>query len=219
MQKIRLFLSSPGDVETERQKVHSVVAQVNRLIGHFYDVSLEVIDWKTHVAPKMGRTQEVINEQVGKYDIFVGIMWKRFGTPTGTAESGTEEEFNIAYENWKQFGKPWILFYFSQVPFMPRTTPEVSQLAKVLTFKEQLQQKGLIWEYPSPDEFSDLLREHLAKVLEQWFASKEKRAPTVVDFTRYLKYLREDTMYINIRGLVSGEGKAHQAMRRRPRRC
>jgi len=81
VQKIRLFLSFPGDVEVERQKAHSMVAQVNRMLGHFYDVSLKVIDWKIHVAPKMGRAQEVINEQIGKYNVFVETIWKRFGNP------------------------------------------------------------------------------------------------------------------------------------------
>jgi len=209
MPKIRIFLSSPGDVEAERQKVHKEVAQINRMWGDVYDVSLEVIDWKTHVMPDMGRPQQVINRQIKDYDIFVGVMWKRFGTPTGKAESGTEEEFNIAYANWEKYGRPRILFYFSQAPFMPKTSEEVTQLAKVLAFKEKLQQKGLIRDYQSPDEFADLLREHLVKVLQEWFPTKKAAAPAA-DFIRYLKYLRDDTMYIDIRGMVSGEGKVHQ---------
>jgi hypothetical protein len=209
MQKIRLFLSSPGDVETERQRVHKEVAQINRMWGDVYGVTLEVLDWKTHVTPDMGRPQDVINRQINEYDIFVGVMWKRFGTPTGKAESGTEEEFNIACANWEKFGRPRILFYFSQALFYPKTSEEVMQLAKVMRFKEKLQQKGLIRDYQSPDEFGDLLREHLADVLKEWFKPKKQAVP-MADFTRYLKYLRDDTMYIDIRGMVSGEGKVHQ---------
>ncbi|MDZ7342102.1 MAG: NACHT domain-containing protein, partial [candidate division KSB1 bacterium] len=209
MQKIRLFLSSPRDVEAERLRVHKEIAQINRMWGDVYDVFLEVLDWKTHVTPDMGRPQEVINRQIQNYDIFVGVMWKRFGTPTGKAESGTEEEFNIAYANWEKFQRPRILFYFSQAPFMPKTSDEVMQLAKVMAFKEQLQKKGLICEYQSLDEFGDLLREHLANVLKEWFKPKKQAVP-IADFTRYLKYLRDETMYIDIRGMVSGEGKVHQ---------
>jgi len=35
--KIRLFLSSPGDVKNERKRVSSVVAQVNRMLGDSLD--------------------------------------------------------------------------------------------------------------------------------------------------------------------------------------
>jgi hypothetical protein len=69
VQKIHLFLSSPGDVEPERAKVHAVADQVNRMLGDNLGIVLEVIDWKTHIVPDMGRPQEVINEQVGDYDI------------------------------------------------------------------------------------------------------------------------------------------------------
>jgi hypothetical protein len=31
-----------------------------------------------------------------KYDIFIGIISLRFGTPTGVAGSGTEEEYRMA---------------------------------------------------------------------------------------------------------------------------
>jgi len=133
--KIRLFLSSPGDVADERQTVHAVVASINRAWGDRLKFTIEVLDWKTHVAPNMGRPQAVINEQIGRYDIFLGIMWKRFGTPTGEAESGTDEEFNIAYGNWKKYKRPRILFYFSQEPYTPKDVDEIAQWGKVLAFK------------------------------------------------------------------------------------
>ncbi|RQW04630.1 NACHT domain-containing protein [candidate division KSB1 bacterium] len=209
MKKIRLFLSSPGDMETERQKVRPIVDQINRMLGDVYHIHIDVIDWKTHVAPDLGRAQELINRQVGDYDIFVGMMWKRFGTPTGEADSGTEEEFNIAYNNWQKFQRPRIMFYFSKAKYNIENDDEIDQLAKVIAFKKKLQKKGLIWEYKSPDEFGYALRDHLAKVLHDWFAPREKVRP-VADFTRYLKYLKTDTMYIDIRGLVTGEGKVHQ---------
>ncbi|PYL26201.1 MAG: hypothetical protein DMF37_02915 [Verrucomicrobia bacterium] len=40
--------------------------------------------------------QDVINHQLAEYDIFLGIMSCRFGSPTKRAHSGTEEEFNRA---------------------------------------------------------------------------------------------------------------------------
>ena len=63
--KIRLFLSSPGDVQDERDKVPAIVAEINRILGDRLPFVLEIIDWTTHVAPDMGRTQEIINRQIG----------------------------------------------------------------------------------------------------------------------------------------------------------
>src|SRR3990172_1272289 len=210
VQRIHLFLSSPGDVEPERAKVHAVAEQVNRMLGDSLGIVLEVIDWKTHIVPDMGRPQEVINRQVRDYDIFVGILWKRFGTPTGKAESGTEEEFNIAYANWQKFKRPRILFYFSQMPYMPKNPSEGSQFLKVLEFKAEFweQQTGLVMDYQTPEEFSDLLREHLGKVLHEWFKPKtDIPHQPVADFTDYLKSLKQETMYIDVRGLAVGQRK------------
>jgi formylglycine-generating enzyme required for sulfatase activity len=176
VQKIRVFLSSPGDVGAERVKVYDVVKQFDRWFGDIYKITLEVIDWKTHVAPDMGRPQQVINDQIEKYDLFIGIMWKRFGTPTGEAESGTEEEFNIAYGNWKQFQRPRIAFYFSKAPYSLTTLDEIEQCGEVIKFKTSYWQKGLFAEYATLEEFENLLGDHLVLILKQWFAPKTRGA-------------------------------------------
>jgi len=210
MQPIRLFLSSPGDVGDERERVASVVNQLNRMLGDRLDCRLEVIDWRTHVTPDMGRPQDIINKQISPYDIFVGIMWKRFGTPTGKADSGTEEEFNIAYKNWQSFKRPRILFYFNQKPYMPKGSDEMQQFAKVIAFKETLQsEKGLVCEYGSLEEFRERVTDHLSDIMKEWFTDNSQDIQSG-DFSKYLHFLKNDCTYIDIRGLVSGEGRVYQ---------
>jgi hypothetical protein len=85
--KIRIFLSSPGDVREERTCVKTVVEKLNQT-GSLPDkknLVLEVLDWNSHVRPGMGRPQEVILNQlpIEKWDLFVGIIWARFGTKSG----------------------------------------------------------------------------------------------------------------------------------------
>ena len=106
MLKIKVFASSPCDVSYERQQLGKVFEKLNRTLGREKNIHLELVTWETHTQPSMGRPQGVINKQIGTYDIFIGIMWKRFGTPTGKAESGTEEEFQLAYEGWKNNNHP-----------------------------------------------------------------------------------------------------------------
>ncbi|MGH8057573.1 MAG: hypothetical protein ACREOH_10105 [Candidatus Entotheonellia bacterium] len=63
--KLRIFAASPGDVLTERARLHTVVEEFNRT-GHLADwlgLTLEVLDWRTHVAPWMGRPEEVVLAQ------------------------------------------------------------------------------------------------------------------------------------------------------------
>jgi hypothetical protein len=52
-----------------------------------------ITNWRTHSHPAAGaRPQALLNKQVvDRCDILVGVFRLRFGTPTGVADSGTEE--------------------------------------------------------------------------------------------------------------------------------
>jgi hypothetical protein len=167
IRKIRVFVASPSDVKEEREHLSKAVEELNRVIGQEKNIILELVRWETNVAPDMGRAQAIINRQVGPYDIFIGIMWKRFGTPTGTADSGTQEEFDTAFECWKKTRSPRIMFYFNQAPYTLRTSEEADQVRRVLEFRSQLQKQGLIWEYSGPDEFERSVREHLSAAIRE----------------------------------------------------
>ncbi len=157
----KLFVASPSDVTSERDSLAKVVEEVNLTHGRPLGYTIELLRWETHAAPSAGRGQGVINKLIGKYDIFVGIMWRRFGTPTGVAGSGTEEEFRIAYRAWKKNPSMLLMFYFCQKPFMPQRTDEVDQMRQVLLFRGELRGKALVWDYDAPETFSDTIRKHL----------------------------------------------------------
>ncbi|TWU00494.1 putative nucleotide-binding protein containing TIR-like domain protein [Botrimarina colliarenosi] len=163
--RIRVFVASPGDVALERESLTTVINELNSTVASHKNCMLELVRWETHCQPDMGRAQEVINLQVGHYDIFVGIMWKRFGTPTGEADSGTEEEFRRAYSCWEKDRGVRILFYFSQDTYKLSKPEEVEQLSKVMAFRSELQEKGLVWEYSDVGDFKDVVRPHLARLI------------------------------------------------------
>jgi hypothetical protein len=176
LQKLRMFVASPGDVERERDHVNKVADELNRAVAPEAGFILEVVRWETHSRPDMGRIQQIINDQIGSVDVFIGIMWQRFGTPTGVAESGSEEEFDRAFESWQTIGHPRILYYFSEAPIRPpRTLAEAEQLLSVTRFREHVQEQGLSFTYESDDEFKDLLRNHLEQILLKEF--KGRRPP------------------------------------------
>src|SRR5579871_3308676 len=168
--KIRIFVASPGDVQSERDHLAKVVEELNLTIAAIApekNVVLELVRWETHVHPGLGNeTQEVVNQQIGDYDIFIGILWKRMGTPTTAAQSGTAEEFRRAYETWQKDKTLPVLFYFCQQSFPPpRTKEEVEQLGHVVDFRNDLSSKGLIADYTDHEGFADMVRPHLLLVL------------------------------------------------------
>src|SRR5215207_5556058 len=91
---LKVFVASPSDVIDERIILEQVTNELNKLIGAGLGVRLELVKWETDSYPGLGDdAQAVINEQIGDdYDIFIGILWTRFGTPTTRDKSGTAEE-------------------------------------------------------------------------------------------------------------------------------
>ncbi len=168
--KLKIFVASPGDVQEERDRLKTVIDELNPGIAGDKGLVLELVRWETHAWPTMGEdAQDMINLEIGPYDVFIGIMWKRFGTPTGRAGSGTEEEFNRAYALWEQYCRPQIMFYFNKTPFYPSSAPELEQMGKVLAFKKELAQKGgLYWEYEGADGFEREVRRHLTHIIRNW---------------------------------------------------
>ena len=72
---VRIFVASPSDVQSERASVEEVVKELNTTIGDTYGIRLETKKWEKDTYPAIGEySQDVINKQIGEYDIFVGIM-------------------------------------------------------------------------------------------------------------------------------------------------
>lgn len=178
LRKIRLFVASPSDVRVERDHLKRVVDELNTTVAPYKNCVVELVRWETHCNPGMGRPQGVINSQIGPYEIFLGIMWRRFGTPTGVAESGTEEEFRRAYKCWESDQSTHILFYFNQAPFSPRTEEELQHCGSVLRFRKELESRGLVWEYRDAVDFPEVVRPHLYRIVLNFpDESEEQLAP------------------------------------------
>ena len=157
---ITVFIASPSDVADERSYAQSAIDTLNQTLGKERCLRIESKMWEKDTYPSIGSyPQEVINNQIGTYDIFVGIMSTKFGSPTNNAESGTEEEFNRAYDNYRSDGQcKNLMFYFCNDP-VPRD--RISQIGKIDEFKNKIAQKGIYYkEYPK-DSFRNLFYEDL----------------------------------------------------------
>ena len=94
IKRVLVFIASPGDVSDARSFVRYAVERINRLVAKDNGFLLESIGWEDIPPGKNQRAQETINPYVDATSIFIGILHRRFGRPTGAAESGTEEEYN-----------------------------------------------------------------------------------------------------------------------------
>lgn len=178
---VRVFVSSPGDVAAERNVMKELVEGINRSDGQAGGFRLELFRWEDDVVPQLGpKPQQVVDSQTPVYDIYVGIMSSRFGTPSGRYGSGTEKEYKDALKNWKSAGAPWITFYFDDAPSLSSQPAEIEQYLKVCKFREQMQKRGLYATYKgvrgSENGFYEKVSEHLRKIVRHLLASQRDDA-------------------------------------------
>lgn len=195
---IRLFVASPGDLDKERKRLCSIVEQINSSSITNNGYLLELKKWETHTYPAAGRPQKKILEQIGGYDIFIGIMWKRFGSPTGKADSGTEEEFRDALNRFKNADVKHIAFYFCErkIP-LPRNDDEITQLRNVLNFRKELEKERYIYfkTYKTIDEFDREARNLIERLTSKFtvsaknFSDEEYDVETGIEIARRLSSL------------------------------
>ena len=169
--EIRIFISSPSDVNKERKDAIKVIEELNRTLCKPNGLVLSHLTWENDTYPSVGEySQDVINKQIGKYDIFVGIMANRFGTPTPKAGSGTEEEFNIAYDNREH---TQIMFFFKKKLIDPETIDDCKQqIEKVQEFKKKIGDQGVYFKSFSKG-FQDVFRQALTHYITDKYIKRE----------------------------------------------
>lgn len=174
--RLRLLLSSPGNLQKDREIVKTVVDQINLDLGSRHGYHVEVVDWQTHTWPAAGtHPQETINQQFPTdIDIYLGLMGSYFGTPTRKWGSGTEEEFRLAFDSWQKNQKPQIMFYFSDSAINLGDI-DPSQLSKCNEFRNEVGALGVRYEkYADAVTFQINLRRHMVWAIEDILQSDSK---------------------------------------------
>lgn len=116
--RIRVFVSSPSDVEDERKIVERVVVRLDGIWkGH---VRLDANLWEHDHYEAVRSFQESIGEMAA-FDIVIGIVWKKLGSPLppdrfrredgSSYESGTVFELESAIACGKERGEPAVYVF------------------------------------------------------------------------------------------------------------
>ena len=166
VQLFRLFVGAPSDVDEALDVIRGQVEQWNRDHGPLTRARVEFTNWQTHSHPAAGaRPQALLNKQVvDRSDIVVGIFRSRFGTPTGVADSGTEEEILRSIRQGKT-----VMVYFAHQP-VPKQGKGRREAARIKKFKKKLGQRALYHTYTDLQNFEDAFRQHLAGAMNELVA-------------------------------------------------
>ena len=179
--KYSVFIASPSDLQEERIAIEEVTKELNLTFGIKQNIVIELLKWETHSAPGISQIhpQEIINEDIGnEYDIFIGLLWKKFGTPTEKAGSGTEEEFLNAFDRFiNKKENIQVLFYFKDA--VPKSLKEINatELIKIENFKTELsEKKALYWEFDTCENLKNFLRIHIPKRITNLIENSDKKS-------------------------------------------
>jgi hypothetical protein len=175
--RIRVFVSSPSELRRERR----LVAETCRQLSLTLPVHMEALLWEgggpnnPEAAPfppeitGLG-AQAVIDDHVwnrlGGYDVYVGLLWRRMGTPTGKWRSGTEAEFRYAADQQAASQRPrHILLYFKDTSARQPADPAVDD------FYREVRASGLVHQrFRDTEQFRRAIYSHLAAIAHQELA-------------------------------------------------
>ena len=161
--ELRIFISSPSDVQEERRIAKSVIEDVARTCKRPLQLYLDVVRWEdlTPMASSDKSIQEKINETVKSCHVFVLILYKRFGQKEeGYEISNTEREIQEAFKLKERNKKIKFLAYFRDIP---ENTDPGDQEMGVKEMKDRLvKENGVLYmAYKEPKEFASAFVHHL----------------------------------------------------------
>ncbi|MBL8098805.1 MAG: hypothetical protein JNK81_06460 [Anaerolineales bacterium] len=120
VKKYKVFLASPGDVNSERNSAEEIINDFNEQVGRQQNVEFELLRWEKDAIPYFhpDGAQGGVDAQMNIKEcaVFIGIFWKRLGTVTKDGKTGTEHEFWIAHDHWRNTGTPFIMLFRSDAP-------------------------------------------------------------------------------------------------------
>jgi hypothetical protein len=151
--------------------IRGQIEQWNRDHGSPLRARVEFTNWRTHSHPAAGgRPQALLNKQVvDQCDIMVGIFNARFGSPTGVADSGTEEEIRRSIKQGKK-----VMVYFNNQP-IPKQRKARNEFARIEKFRCKLGKNAIYHTYTDMPAFEAAFRQHLAAVMNELLAKYKSK--------------------------------------------
>lgn len=170
--QLTIFVSGTSETEAEKSAFRLVVEELSKMLERTHGITLRVLSCPDDVRPGVNADpQAEINRQIdSSYDIYVGLFWSRFGTPTPRSGSGTEEEFERALATFQADSQAVrLLFYFKRAGQDPISI-DPEQLRKVKHFRAALGSRGVLYsDFQDTKDFVQLLKDHVhSLIVKEW---------------------------------------------------
>ena len=157
----RVFLASPGDLVDERRAARRVIDEYNSKLADALGYHADLVGWEDTL-PGVGRPQALINRDLDGCDLFVGMLWKRWGSaPSADGEftAGFEEEYVRSLRRFETEQRPQIHLLLKDIDQTSLVDPG-EQLKHVLAFREHVyaEKKLLAKAFTSTTDFEQIFR-------------------------------------------------------------
>lgn len=184
LHQLTIFVSGPSGVDSEKAALRVIADEISRRVEKTHAITLRIVGWPDDIRPGASTDiQTEINRQIGTdFDIYVGILGSRFGTPTTRSGSGTADEFDAALSRFRADSTSVrVLFYFKRGGEDPFTL-DLDQIRRVRQFRDGLGDQGVLYrDYIDTAEFTQRVREHLdALIIDEWRDGRWTEALSVV---------------------------------------
>lgn len=178
-QVMNLFIASPGYLTDERDAVEQAADAMTAELAPYHGTVI-VTDRYEQMVGAAGNPQHQINGRADNSDIFVGIVHRWWGTPTGNGySSGFFEEFSHALKRWQETGHPRIALFFKDVEDSSLRDPG-AQLAQVLKFRKEVEEKHIAFykRFSTPAEIGQAVTQIIAAELAKRTAGPQEPTET-----------------------------------------
>ena len=142
---IRLFLASSSELRNDRKEFEILINRKNKEYVN-KNIFLELVLWEDFLdVMSQNRLQDEYNRVVRECDIFVSLFYTKVG-------KYTQEEFDKAFQSFKEDGRPFIYTYFKNADI--KTGDITEEILSLLTFKNKLNELGHF--YTNYNDINDL---------------------------------------------------------------
>lgn len=169
MKTIKIFIASSSELKDDREQFEKFIRRKNDILLK-KGINLLPEQWEnTLEAVSITRSQDEYNKKIRQCDIVVCLFWTKAGI-------FTDEEFETAYQVFKDTGKPRIWTYFKTEKIDPNLNR--ADFISLSEFKDKISKMGHFpSHYNSIDNFLLQFGDQLDKFIQQYEESESSEIP------------------------------------------
>lgn len=159
MKTVKIFIASSSELKEDRDQFRLFISKENDRL-HSKGIYLELVQWENFLdSISNTRLQDEYNKAIRECDIVLCLFFTKVG-------KYSSEEFDIAYQVFKETGKPKIWTYFKSGQI--NTNAITNEINTLLDFKNKISNLGHFFSnYTTIDNLINQYRSQLDKHLEQ----------------------------------------------------